>query len=156
MSRASLACLYAHPWSHPMVRLRGISRPTATPTSSPTSPTESFFRKKLSTLHCGDVKALAASSIIVASSIGSPSLSKNHFPRLDEQGAIHTSHPNYEAICQEPSPHQAADSAWRTAYSTARMMVNVTKESSDMFLPLKAVVGALSVLIKNYDVSPSQ
>ena len=32
------------------------------------------------------------------------------------------------------------------------MAVEVTKESSDMFLPLKAVVGALSVLIKNYDV----
>jgi len=34
------------------------------------------------------------------------------------------------------------------------MVVDVAKESSDMFLPLKAVVGALSVLIKNYDVSP--
>jgi len=33
------------------------------------------------------------------------------------------------------------------------MIVNITKESSDMLLPLKAVVGALSVLIKNYDVS---
>ena len=33
------------------------------------------------------------------------------------------------------------------------MAVEVAKESSDMFLPLKAVVGALSVLIKNYDVS---
>jgi len=34
------------------------------------------------------------------------------------------------------------------------MAVDIAKESSDMFLPLKAVVGALSVLIKNYDVSP--
>jgi hypothetical protein len=34
------------------------------------------------------------------------------------------------------------------------MAVDITKESSDMFLPLKAVVGAISVLIKNYDVSP--
>ena len=33
------------------------------------------------------------------------------------------------------------------------MAVEITKESSDMFLPLKAVVGAVSVLIKNYDVS---
>ena len=33
------------------------------------------------------------------------------------------------------------------------MAVEIAKESSDMFLPLKAVVGALSVLIKNYDVS---
>jgi len=35
------------------------------------------------------------------------------------------------------------------------MVVDIAKESSDMFLPLKAVVGALSVLIKNYDVSPA-
>ena len=33
------------------------------------------------------------------------------------------------------------------------MAVEIANESSDMFLPLKAVVGALSVLIKNYDVS---
>jgi len=34
------------------------------------------------------------------------------------------------------------------------MVIEIAKETSDMFLPLKAVVGALSVLIKNYDVSP--
>jgi hypothetical protein len=44
------------------------------------------------------------------------------------------------------------ESRWKTAYGAARMAVEITKESSDMFLPLKAVVGALSVLIKNYDV----
>ena len=32
------------------------------------------------------------------------------------------------------------------------MTVEIAKESSDMFLPLKAVAGALAVLIKNYDV----
>ena len=36
------------------------------------------------------------------------------------------------------------------------MAVEIANASSDMFLPLKAVVGALSVLIKNYDVGPSQ
>ena len=41
------------------------------------------------------------------------------------------------------------------AYGAARMAVEMAKESSDMFLPLKAVVGAMSVLIKNYDVSAS-
>ena len=44
---------------------------------------------------------------------------------------------------------------WQTAYGAARMAVEIAKESSDMFLPLKAVVGAVSVLIKNYDVSMS-
>jgi len=50
------------------------------------------------------------------------------------------------------STNQRKDTAWRTAYSTARMAVEIAKESSDMFLPLKAVVGAMSVLIRNYDV----
>jgi hypothetical protein len=35
------------------------------------------------------------------------------------------------------------------------MAVEIAKESSDMFLPLKAVVGAVSILMKNYDVSAS-
>jgi len=34
------------------------------------------------------------------------------------------------------------------------MIIGFAKESSDMFLPLKAVVGALSVFITNYDVGP--
>lgn len=42
---------------------------------------------------------------------------------------------------------------WQTAYGTARMAVEIAKESSDAFPPLKAVVGAVSVLIGNYDVS---
>ena len=33
--------------------------------------------------------------------------------------------------------------------------MEIAKESSDMFPPLKAVAGALSVLIRNYDVSVS-
>ena len=44
---------------------------------------------------------------------------------------------------------------WQAAYGAARVAVEIAKESSDMFLPLKAVAGALSVLIKNYDVSVS-
>ena len=67
--------------------------------------------------------------------------------------ATYTSHLGRGAVDQESS-RRAADSAWQTAYSTAKIIINATKESSDMFLPLKAVVGALSVLIRNYDVSP--
>ena len=52
----------------------------------------------------------------------------------------------------EPGPSK--ESGWKTAYGAAKMAVDIAKESSDMLLPLKAVVGALSVLIKNYDVSP--
>ena len=50
---------------------------------------------------------------------------------------------------------QGSDTGWQTAYGAARMAVEIAKESSDAFLPLKAVVGAISVLIKNCDVSMS-
>jgi hypothetical protein len=35
------------------------------------------------------------------------------------------------------------------------MAVEIIKEASDMFLPLKAALGAVSVLIKNCDVGVS-
>lgn len=41
------------------------------------------------------------------------------------------------------------------AYGAARMAVEIAKDSSDMFPPLKAVAAAVSVLIKHYDVSVS-
>ena len=53
-------------------------------------------------------------------------------------------------------PGSSKESGWRTAYGAARMAVEIAKESSDMFLPLKAVVGALAVLIRNYDVKRAQ
>lgn len=126
-----------------------------TSASTTTSRAKSFIRKKLTALHRGDVNALVASSIAIASSIGSPSLHTNHLSSSGGQKA-HTSHPDRQTIGQKPGSHPAVESAWKTAYSTARMVVDVTKESSDMFLPLKTVVGALSFLIKNYDVSPYQ
>ena len=55
---------------------------------------------------------------------------------------------------QESNSRLTADSAWQTAYGTARAIIDIAKEPSDVFLPLKAVVGALFVLIRNYDVSP--
>ena len=51
--------------------------------------------------------------------------------------------------------NQEGDTGWKTAYAAVRMAIEVTKESSDLCLPLKAVVGAMSVLTKNYDVSVS-
>jgi hypothetical protein len=41
----------------------------------------------------------------------------------------------------------------QTTYAAVRMAVEITKESSDLCLPLKAAVGAVSALMKNYDVS---
>jgi hypothetical protein len=43
----------------------------------------------------------------------------------------------------------------QTAYAVARMVADTTKESSDLCPPLKAVVGAMSVLMRNCDVSVS-
>lgn len=134
-----------------MVRLRVKKSPSATPTSIPASPAESSTRKGLSTLHRGNVKALAALTFIPAPSVGSPPPNKRHPPHSGEQRATHTPRLGHDATGQEPTPRRPTDSAWEAAYSTARMLVGITKESSDMFLPLKAVVGALSVLIKNYD-----
>jgi chitodextrinase len=140
-----------------MVHSRWNSRSTApvstTPIPTPTFPAESFIRR-VSTLRRGDVRALAASSIAVASSIGSPSLSDDYLPYPDKHGAAHTSRRDHGAIGQESNSHRVPDLVWQTAYSTARMAVDITKESSDTLLPLKAVVGAISILIKNYDVSP--
>ena len=80
-----------------------------------------------------DYRTLAASSTTIALSICPPI-----------HGTCDTS--NDGTIVHE------RDTGWKTAYAAARMAVEITKESSDMFLPLKAVVGAMSVLIKDYDV----
>ena len=47
------------------------------------------------------------------------------------------------------------NAGWRTAYAAVRMTVEVAKDSSDMFPPLKTVVGAVSALMKNCEVSTS-
>lgn len=53
-------------------------------------------------------------------------------------------------------PESYKESKWRTAYGAARILVDGVKESSDMLLPLKAVMGVLTVLIQNYDVHRPQ
>ena len=42
---------------------------------------------------------------------------------------------------------------WQTAYAAIRMVVEIAKETSDMCSPLKMVIGAMSALMKNCDVS---
>ena len=79
---------------------------------------------------------LAALSTSIASAISSPSQG------LSDSGV--------------DQPETSKESRWRTAYVAARMAIEIAKESSDMFLPLKAVVGAVSVLINNYDVKCTQ
>ena len=78
-------------------------------------------------------RALAVSSTAIALSIGSPIYNAGDTPG---DGIV----------------AQGRDAGWQTAYAAVRMAIEITKETTDLFLPLKAVVGAMSVLIKNYDV----
>jgi hypothetical protein len=80
-----------------------------------------------------DYRALAASSTAIALSIGSAS-----YDTYDGSG--------------DGAAVRGRDANWQTIYAAIRVAVEITKESSDLFPPLKAVVGAMSVLIKNCDV----
>ena len=79
-------------------------------------------------------KVLAISSATIGLSIGSP-------------------FSNTRSASVDVNPGGGKDSGWQTAYAAARTAVEIAKESSDMCPPLKAVVGAISVLIQNCDVS---
>ena len=79
-------------------------------------------------------RALAVSSTAIALSIGTA-----FHDTLDTPG--------------DGSTVQGRDASWQAAYGAARIALEIAKESSDMFPPLKAVTGAISVLIRSYDVS---
>ena len=107
------------------------SRPSAdTPPLTPESPAE--LARMLTAQR--DSRALAAASSVIALSITSAFDGTHDVP-------------------SDGAADRGIDTGWRTAYAAARMAIEVAKESSDMFLPLKAVVGAMSVLMKNCDVS---
>ena len=114
-----------------MPRLPKSKLPAVSP---PMSPAE--LAQQLRSLPRGDSRALAASSTAIALSISSA------FRDIHDTSS-------------DGATVQGKDTGWQTAYAAARMTVEIAKESADMFLPLKAVVGAISVLIKNYDVSVS-
>jgi len=121
-----------------MHHLREKSSSSATQINSPpptlTTPIE-FVKEEVARTRSKlkkDTKALAFSSCAIALSIASPSCDLSDVA-LNEPGS-------------------SKESGWRTAYGAAKMAVEIAKESSDMLLPLKAVLGALAVLIKNYDV----
>jgi len=97
--------------------------------STSTPPTE-VMRDLASQRNSG---ALALFSAVIALSISSPS----HTRGTSSDGATIL----------------GRDTGWQIAYGAARIAVELGKESSDSFLPVKAVVGAVSTLVKNYDVS---
>ena len=111
-----------------MSRLRNSKLPAVSTLRPPGE-----LAQKLRSLAGGDSRALVASSTAIALSIASP----------------------FYDIRNTPSDSDAAQgwhTGWHTTYGAARMTIEIAKESSDMFLPLKAVVGAVSILIKNYGV----
>jgi len=126
-------------WSHTftMPRHHKPKQPRDTPISTPTSPADLI--QNLTPLPRGDSRALATSSTAIALSISSAFFSTAGPHDTSGDGA---------AV-------QGRDTGWQTAYAAVRMAVETIKESSDLCLPLKAVVGAVSVLMKNYDVSMS-
>jgi len=47
-------------------------------------------------------------------------------------------------------------SDWKTtAYATTKLAINLVKESSDVFPPLKSVVGGLSAILNHCEVRPT-
>ena len=45
------------------------------------------------------------------------------------------------------------ESSWiAAAYSSTKVVIDVVKESSDVFPPLKSVAGGLAAVLKHYDV----
>ena len=124
-----------------MRRFRKKSSPSATPTNAPpttpTSPIVDYIKQELATFHprAKDRRALAASSSAIALSIASPSC-------------------NSTDVTLNTESRSSKESAWKAAYGAAKIAVDIAKDSSDMLPPLKAVMVALSVLIKNYDVGP--
>jgi hypothetical protein len=53
----------------------------------------------------------------------------------------------------DPTTTHENKSTWKsTAYSTTKLAINMVKESSDIFPPLKSVAGGLSAILQHCDV----
>lgn len=79
-----------------------------------------------------------------------------HRPRIMDYGVLATLSPPRnpgDAAPNEPEPPE--ELRWTTAYEKARMAVELAMEPNGIFLLLEAVVGALSLLVKSYGVSPA-
>ena len=79
-----------------------------------------------------------------------PSVSGHHLhnPDVDESKPG-----NISSRVVDPTPAYENKPSWKpTVHASAGLAVDVLKESSDAFTPLKSVVGGLSVVLKYYDV----
>ena len=81
-------------------------------------------------------------------------------PTPSSSPAAQTVDPSTSAQQDVPGTRSPADeveerSAWRTPLNAGNMVLGLAKESADVFPPLKSVLGGLSELAKNIDVSLS-
>ena len=118
--------------THTMHHLRKLKPSADSPPLIPSPPAKAV--RKLTSRR--DPKTLGATSSAIALSISSAFRDLGGTPR-------------------DGPTDQEGEARWQAVCATIRMAVEVTKESSDLCLPLKAVVGAIFVLVKNYDVSVS-
>ena len=79
-----------------------------------------------------------------------PSISGHHLPdpNVDGSETLNLSTDVADpTAAYENKPNQKS-----TVYASARLAIDVLKESSDAFTPLKSVVGGLSAVLQYYDV----
>jgi hypothetical protein len=69
-------------------------------------------------------------------------------PDVNESKPVkHSSHALDPTVAYENKPN------WKsTLHASAGLVIDVLKESSDAFTPLKSVTGGLSAILKHYDV----
>ena len=130
-----VACILASTMHH-FRKKSSSSTPTNSRPYIPIPRSEHTKRESSTPPRVEDQRPLSASSSANALSIAS------------------ASHNPSDTVLDEPG--SSKELAWKTAYGAAKIAIETPKESSDMFLPLKAVVGALSVLVKSYNVRSYQ
>src|ERR1700733_10544965 len=101
---------------------------------------------------------LATSSVALAT-VGSqfpsqsPSLSHPSVPTLHSSQNPITSNDHQPNIGNTSSSARGEHGLGATVYSGVKLVLDVTKESADVFPPLKSALGGLTALFKHYDVS---
>ena len=79
-----------------------------------------------------------------------PSVSDDHLSlhNVDDSKPVKPSNPTVD-----PTATHENKPDWKsTLHASAGLVIDVVKESSDAFTPLKAVAGGLSAILKHYDV----
>jgi hypothetical protein len=80
-----------------------------------------------------------------------PDLSDRHspVPKVDERKPVKLS----SYIVDPTAAYEDNKPGWKsTLHTSAGLVIDIVKESSDAFTPLKSVAGGLSAILKHYDV----